>query len=101
MHERKAARSISSNSSVDNVRNSFKQLIFDNGNHAAPDSSDDEEALSDAETNATSECSHSPVEINDCPCQEDESSTDLLDVDGDLDLAVQSLALIQVSDADN
>lgn len=92
--ERKVARSISSNSSTGRIQNSFKQLLLDD--EASIDTSDDEEALSDAETTATSECSHSNLDTNECPCQEDERSTDLLDVNGDLDLAVQGMELVQV-----
>lgn len=94
--ERKSARSISSNISVDKVHNSFRQLLLED--HVSVDSSDDEDALSDTQTSATSECSHTHFETNECLCEQDETSTDLLDADGELDLAVQGITLIQVSD---
>lgn len=97
---RKSTKSrVSSNSSKDSPTNSFAHLLI--SSHDQIDSGysegSDDDTSSDAETNATSECSHSLTEHSLCPCDNSENDADFLDSEGSLGIAVETTIFLKVS----
>jgi len=54
----------------------------------------DDDALSIADTDATSACSHSLMDDGSCACQNEDDATDFLDTEGQVGIAVESLMFL-------
>lgn len=87
----------SATSSIRHPANSFVHLSLPAHDEFEFDDSEDE-TLSDADTSATSECSHSVSEHNLCPCESDDNDADFLDCEGSLGIAVETTIFLKVSE---
>lgn len=91
-----APMSSSSTTSVPEINNSFTHLLANTTVEQSFDESD-EEALSDVDTDATSECSHSPFAGQTCICEDDGDNTDFLDTEGEIGVAIEVMMFADVS----
>lgn len=91
-----APRSRSSTTSATEVKNTFAHLLTNATVEQSFDESDDE-VLSDTDTDATSECSHSPFTSQTCKCEDDEDGTDFLDTEGEIGAAIEVVMFANVS----
>lgn len=85
-----------STSSSHGVKNAFARLLITTHDQSDSDESD-EEAISDTDTSATSDCSHSTIEDHACPCEDNEDDADFLDSEGIVGVAVETTMFLKVS----
>lgn len=85
----------SSTDSSHGAKNTFAHLLPITHNQDELDESD-EEALSDTDTNATSDCSHSNIGNHVCPCEDDGDDADFLDSEGRVGVAVETAMFLKV-----
>lgn len=96
MVSKTAKHARSSTSSSHGAKNTFAHLLPTADEQNDSGGSDDE-ALSDTDTTATSDCSHSTVEDYSCPCEDDEDDADFLDSEGRVGVAVETTMFLKVA----
>lgn len=89
-------QSRSSTNSSSGVSNSFSHLLLASSHDQLDLDGSDDGALSETETNATSECAHSTTENYVCPCEADEDEADFLDIEGRMGGAVETSIFLKV-----
>lgn len=87
-------RSRSSASSTSEIENTFSHLLSTGASALDVSDASDDDALSIADTDATSECSHTSPDEDSCACENDDDAADFLDTQGQVGVAVESLMFL-------